>query len=93
MNLIEYVQPELVVLIPALWGFGQMLKYTTLLKNEYIPAILGVSGIILSMLYICGTSGVSATSVFAGITQGLISASIAVYGHEVVKNAKRLKHD
>ena len=37
----EYIKPELLVVVIVLYFIGMGLKYTELIKDKYIPMILG----------------------------------------------------
>ena len=87
-NLESYIKPELLVLTPVLYIIGLMIKETDLIKNKYIPLLLGVIGIVLSLLYVIANEGFNATGVFTSITQGIITAGIAVYVNELITQTK-----
>jgi len=48
----NFIKPELLILIPVLYFIGVAIKNTTLIKDKFIPLILGLIGIILSSLWI-----------------------------------------
>lgn len=85
MNFTEFIKPELLVLVVALAGLGVMLKNTEKIKDNYIPVILTVVSVALSCLYVLGTEGVSAVSIFTAIVQGVICAAVSVYGDQIYK--------
>ncbi len=80
----EFIKPELLVLVPVLYFIGIGLK-TSKVNNKYIPAILGAAGILLSVLYVCGTSGFGMISLFTAITQGILCAGLSVYVNQLFK--------
>ena len=88
MDFTEFIKPELLVLVPALYGLGMVLKNTEKIKDNYIPSILTVVSILLTCLYVIGTEGVTPLSVFTSIVQGLICVSVAVYSNQLVRQAK-----
>ena len=55
MNLIEmlkeYIKPELLVVAVVLYFIGIGIKNTELIKDKYIPVILGTLGVIISAIY------------------------------------------
>lgn len=53
----NYIQPELLVLIPALYFIGVGLKKTAM-PDRFIPLVLGAAGVGLSIAY--GVGGKSA---------------------------------
>lgn len=89
MDYTQFIKPELLVLVPALYGLGLVLKNTHKISNNYIPAMLTAVSVALSLLYILSTDGINGVSVFTAIVQGLICVAVAVYGNEVIKQIKR----
>ena len=82
----DYIQPELMVLIPVLYLIGFALKKSTIFKDKYIPLVLGVVGIILSFLYFMfGDIECNGTSVFTAITQGILCAGASTYANQIYK--------
>lgn len=87
MDFNNYVEPELLILIPVLYGIGAILKRTEKIKDNYIPAILAVIGMILSCLHVLGTDGINAVSIFTAIVQGVLVAAGAVYANQLIKQS------
>ena len=85
MDYTTYVLPELLVLVPVLIGLGAILKHTEKIKDNFIPVILTVVSLALCCLYVLGTQGITAVSVFTAIVQGVICVALAVYGNQLVK--------
>lgn len=85
MDFTQYVKPELGILIVALYILGSVLKHTEKIKDNFIPVILTGVSIVLACLYVLGTEGVSTTSIFTAIVQGIICAAAAVYSNQVAK--------
>lgn len=87
-NLINFVKPELLVLIPALYFLGAMLK-SSQLPDKWIPATLGVCGIALAVLYVAATSPLTSPqdvsmAAFVGVTQGILAAGMSVYCNQFI---------
>lgn len=80
----EYVKAELLILIPITIYVGTWFKASSL-PDPFIPVVLGVIDILLAMLYIYSTEGITPISTFTAITQGLLCAAGAVYGNQVYK--------
>ncbi len=85
----ELIKPELAVLIPVLYLVGVALKKSAV-QDRHIPWLLGVCGIVLSIVYLAATAGVTGWQggmmlVFSGITQGVLTAGASVYVNQVVK--------
>lgn len=87
-NLQQFIEPGLLILVPVLYFIGMGIKKSKV-KDELIPLLLGLSGVLLSVLYVCGTQGVSLTSIFTAITQGILCAGTSVYINQIVKQNKQ----
>lgn len=89
-NIMNYVRPELLVLIPVLYFIGMGLKRAQAVADKLIPLILGGVSILLALLWVLsGPDPASAQDVlraaFAAITQGVLCAGCAVYAHQIGK--------
>ncbi len=92
---LEFVRPELLILVIFVWCFGLFLKKTPMLKQEWIiPMILLFVSVVITILYIAFVvkEGFTPASIISSIIQGVIIAALAVFGNEVLKQAtiKRL---
>lgn len=81
----EYIQPELLILIPVLVVAGKIFSDSDMVKNKYIPMLLGGFGIALSIVYMISLYGLSLNGIFTGIVQGILCAGTAVYGNQIYK--------
>lgn len=81
----DYVRPEMLILIPALIVIGKIFSDADMVKNKYIPMLLGISGVVLSALYTISLYGLSLDGIFSGIVQGILCAGTAVYGNQIYK--------
>lgn len=89
MEFVEFVKPELLILIPVLYLIGVGIKKTSL-KDEIIPFVLGIVSIILSGLYIFATSDIHGSkevsmAIFTALTQGVLVAGCSVYFNQIYK--------
>ena len=89
MDYMEYIKPELLVLIPVLYLIGVAVKKSKV-ADKFIPWILGGVSVALSALYILATSfpasaADAALAVFTAITQGVLIAGASVYVNQLVK--------
>lgn len=87
----EFIKPELLIMIPVLYVFGIALKKSNA-ADKRIPLVLGVTSIVLSLLFVLTTSEISGwqdvlMSIFSGITQGVLCAGASVYANQVVKQS------
>ena len=83
--ILNYVKPELLILIPILYLIGLALKKIDFIKDKFIPLILGVLGIILVFVYLISMDGWSINLIGVSIVQGVLVAAGAVYGSNIIK--------
>ena len=77
----SFVNPTLAVI---LWAIGIAIKHTKVfekIKNNFIPAILSVLGIIINLFM----SGVSLQSVIVGFVTSMVCVGIHKSGKETLK--------
>lgn len=91
MDIQEYIAPELFILIPVLYIIGMMLKKFEGFSDRYIPIVLGIIGIIISMTYEFSILGFSWAAVYSSLIQGVLCAGCAVYGNQIVKQTGKSK--
>lgn len=93
MDFSQYLKPELLVLVPAVWGVGLVLKASSI-TNKCIPLVLALFSIVLACLYILATDEISGwqsvyLALFTGATQGVLAWVIAWVAYEnVIKSAQ-----
>ena len=73
----DYILDNALILIPAIYVIGAILKGTELVKDKYIPVILLPIGIVLGMILI----GFDVN----GFIQGVLVTGVAVYANQLVK--------
>lgn len=96
LNWTDYVKPELLVLAPVLYAVGAAAKRSPKVDDRNIPALLGLLGIALAILYLASTIHVynvqdALKACFTAITQGVLCAGMAVYAHQMKKQRGKLK--
>lgn len=94
IDYMNYIKPEMLVLIPALVFIGYCLKTSTAVKDKLIPALLAAIGIVLAVLYVLATSTITVPqdwfmALFTAIVQGVLCAAGAVYANQCVKQSKK----
>ena len=94
MNVMEFVRPELLVLIPVLYLMGMGLKKSEYVWDKRIPFILGAVGILLSLVYILATTTLTGYQdglqvAFSAITQGILCAGCSVYVNQLVVQSRK----
>lgn len=93
MELRDYISPELLVLVPAVYSVGVILKKSKV-KNKYIPAILGAVSIVLCGIWMfasCPTDGFTdiLQCLFSSLTQGVLVAAASVYVNQLYGQRKK----
>ena len=91
-QILNYVQPELVVVAVVLYFIGVGLKKSQLIKDKYIPLILGAIGVVLCAVWVLGTCPLkngqeAAMAVFTAIVQGILVAGLSTYVNQLVKQS------
>lgn len=89
----EFIKPELLVLIPVLYLYGIALKKSEV-ADKNIPTILGITSVILSLLFIAATVVLNdwqevLMALFTGITQGVLCAGASVYVNQIIKQKNK----
>ncbi|NMA04526.1 MAG: holin [Clostridiales bacterium] len=77
------IRPELFILVPVLNLIGTYIKKTGIIKNWAIPLTLGTLGIVVSILVLGFDNGFTPSVILDGILQGILSAGVAVYAHQL----------
>ncbi len=90
MDFLEYIKPELLILIPVLYVIGLGIKKTTLIADKLIPLVIGASGIVLSIIYVLATTSLNspqaiAMAIFTALTQGILTSGASVYANQIFK--------
>ena len=90
----EYIKPELLILAIVLYFLGVAIKNTEVIKDKYIPLVLGLVGIIFSAIYVVATSSVASyqdvlTIIFTSIVQGILVAGASVYANQLIKQSEK----
>lgn len=87
MNIIDYIQPELLILIPILYGIGEWIKAIPKIPNFLIPFILLGISLLLSFFHTWGSTEFvfSGVMLFTSIIQGVLIALATVGGNQLVK--------
>lgn len=83
--ILQYLKPELIVLIPVLYFIGLALKKAAFVKDNYIPLILGAISILLAFIYILAIEGWNMNVIWFSIVQGVLAGAGAVYFNQIYK--------
>lgn len=87
-NILEFIRPELFILILFLYCVGLFLKKWPGFTNEWsIPYILLAVSFLITLAYVCVylEEGFSLQVLIAVIIQSVLIASVPVFGHELIK--------
>lgn len=84
-NIMEFIRPELMILIIGIWFFGAKLKNTNRIQDWIIPFILMAVAMGMSAAYLILQEGFSGMAVWIGITQGWVISAIADQGYNFKK--------
>ena len=92
-EILRFIKPELLVLIPVLYFIGIGIKKSNI-PNSRIPLLLGLISIFLSTLWVFSTSEINnwqdiANAAFVSITQGILAAGTAVYANQLYIQLKK----
>lgn len=93
MDFVEYIKPELLILIPVLYLIGVGVKKSAI-SDKFIPLVLGAVGIVLCTIWVLATSETESTqdkmmAIFTAITQGILIAGASVYANQIIKQANK----
>lgn len=93
-QIMNYVKPELLVVAIVLYFCGMGLKQTQMIKDKYIPLLLGAGGIVLCGIWVLATSSLGnsqeiAMAVFTAIVQGILMAGLSNYVNQIIKQANK----
>ena len=95
MNYQDYIETELLILVPVLYLIGIGLKKSKL-PDKWIPITLGLSAVVLSAIWVVATADISslkeaASAIFTAVTQGVLVAGASVYANQLYIQAKKEK--
>lgn len=93
MNWQEFINPELLILIPVLNLIGTAIRKSAL-ANKWIPFVLGFVAVLLSSLYVFATNDIGglrevALALFTSVTQGILIAGASVYANQLITQYKK----
>lgn len=93
MDFMQYIKPELLILIPVMILLGALLKKSKV-NDKYIPLCIGGVSVALCALWVLSTAaphGLSeiAAAVFTAVTQGVLVAGASVYANQIYKQTKK----
>lgn len=92
--IIDYINPELLVLVPFLYVLGMFLKDSKKISDNLIPAILGGAGVATAVVWVLASTvpvGVAAVAlaIVTALVQGVLCAGAAVYINQLIKQKEK----
>lgn len=94
MDIMNYIKPELIVLVIVLYFIGMALKKAEKVIDNTIPFILGGIGIFLAAIWVFANSPIGTAqeilmAVFTSIVQGVLVAGLSTYANQLIKQAQK----
>lgn len=88
--ILNYVKPEPMVVAVVLYFVGMALKKTEYIQDKFIPIILGIFGVMLSLVWVLATCTMNGyqdvlLAVFTAIIQGILCAGLSTYVNQTIK--------
>ena len=84
INLMEFIPPELMIMVVGLYVIGSYLKMIDKIKDEYIPSILFPLAVVSACLFL---GGFTVTNFYIGVA----SWGIAIGFNQIGVQYKKLK--
>ena len=93
-EIVNYVKPEVLIVAIVLYFLGVGMKHAQVIKDKYIPLLLGLVGIIICAIYVfatCSCHGAKeiAMAIFTAVTQGVLVAGLSTYVNQIFKQLKK----
>lgn len=89
MEYTEFINPEFLTFVPALYLLGIFLKKTEKIKDKYIPLILSGISIVLCCSYSAAVDGLSVANMVTAFVQGIFCTATAVYTNQLIKQTSK----
>ena len=82
MDILNYVVQEGLVMIPALFIIGEIIKGTELLSNKWIPLVILIVSVGCTPLLLGAYTA-------DNIVQAVLVAGVTVFGNELIKQSSK----
>lgn len=82
MDILNYVVQEGLVMVPALFIIGEIIKGTELLGNKWIPLVVLVISVAFTPLVLGAYTA-------DNIVQAVLVAGVTVFGNELIKQSSK----
>ena len=90
---IQYIKPELLILIPVLWWIGTLLKKSEKVQDWKIPFYLLILSVLMATWWVIMTSELSWMSIWVGVVQGVLIALVEGQGYQYFKQVYEKKEE
>jgi hypothetical protein len=91
INIMELIQPTLIILIVVIYVLGMFLKKIPKVSDWIIPLVLLVVAVALTIIYkgIALEEGLNYVTIVNGIVYGILIAGVAVFGNQILKQVSK----
>ena len=91
MDFMNYINPALLSLVPALYFLGYAIKRSAI-PNRKIPFILAGAGIALALIWTMSEPIVNYfAAAFTAIVQGILCAGASVFINQIIQQGSKIK--
>ena len=84
MDIINFIIEEGLIMIPVLYIIGEIIKFTGVLNNKWIPLTLLVFSILFTPLLLGGFTP-------DNIVQGVLVTGVTVLGDQLIKQSRKVR--
>ena len=84
MDIISYIIEEGLIMIPVLYIIGEIIKFTGVLNNKWIPLTLLVFSILFTPLLLGGFTP-------DNIVQAVLVTGVTVLGDQLIKQSRKVR--
>ena len=84
MDIINYIIEEGLIMIPALYIIGEIIKFTGVLNNKWIPLTLLVFSLLFTPLLVGGFTP-------DNIVQAILVTGVTVLGDQLIKQSGKVR--
>ena len=84
MDIISYIIEEGLIMIPVLYIIGEIIKFTGVLNNKWIPLTLLVISLLFTPLLLGGFTP-------DNIVQAVLVTGVTVLGDQLIKQSRKVR--
>ena len=84
MDIINFIIEEGLIMIPVLYIIGEIIKFTGVLNNKWIPLTLLIFSLLFTPLLLGGFTP-------DNIVQGILVTGVTVLGDQLIKQAGKVR--